>query len=258
MRCKIASLAAAAIIIGGAQIASAADMAVKAPYAPAVPLAYNWSGIYGGVNFGWVGENSTWTYTNPVPATPPTSSAHDVRRDDAIIGGHIGLQYQWQQIVLGVEASVSSPTSRAFGVSNVQCVSVVGSLCEVQMRTLWTAGGRLGWAWDRWLAFASGGWARLNVNSQELTVPPTVFDTTSVHQNGFYIGGGVEYAVTNNIIAGIEYMHVDVGTAFHASSADAFGPSPPGVNGRNISATEDIVRVRLSVKFGVPGILGSN
>ena len=135
MRYKIATLAAA-VVFGGVQAAAAADMAVKAPYAPAVPLAYNWSGIYGGVNFGWVGENSTWTYTNPVPATPPTSSAHDVRRDDAIIGAHIGLQYQWQQIVLGVEASVSSPTSRAFGVSNVQCVSVVGSLCEVQMRTL--------------------------------------------------------------------------------------------------------------------------
>jgi hypothetical protein len=62
----------------------------------------------------------------------------------------------------------------------------------------------------------------------------------------------------NNIIAGIEYQHVDVGTAYHASSADAFGPSPPGVNGRNISATEDIVRARLSLKFDVPGILGSH
>ena len=46
--------------------------------------------------------------------------------------------------------------------------------------------------------------------------------------------------------------------SYHASSADAFGPSPPGVNGRNISATEDIVRARLSLKFGVPGILGSH
>jgi outer membrane immunogenic protein len=238
--------------------AFAADMPVKAAPAPIVPVAYNWSGIYGGLSVGWVGERSTWTYTNPVPATPPTSSAHDVSLDDAIIGGHIGLQYQWRQIVLGVEGALSQPTSGKYGISGTQCVSTVGSQCLVQLSTLWTAGGRLGWAWDRWLVFGSGGWARLNVNSQELTTPPSVFDSTGVRQDGWYAGGGVEYAVTNNIIAGIEYQHVDVGTAYHASSADGFGPSPPGVNGRNISATEDIVRARLSLKFGVPGLLGSN
>ena len=238
--------------------ALAADMPYKAAPARIAPTSYNWSGIYGGLNFGWVGERSTWTYTNPVPATPPTSSAHDVNRDDAIFGGHIGVQYQWNQIVLGVEAALSHPLSSDFGVSGLQCVSIVGSQCQVKLGTLWTVGPRLGWAWDRWLVFGTGGWARLEVNSRELTVPPTVFDNTSVHQNGWYAGGGIEYAVTKNIIAGIEYQHVDVGTAFHASSADGLGPSPPGVNGRNISATEDIVRARLSLKFAVPGVLDAN
>ncbi|HTT47532.1 MAG TPA: outer membrane beta-barrel protein [Pseudolabrys sp.] len=258
MRTKIMTLLAAALGLGFAQAASAADMPVKAAPAPIAPAVYNWSGIYGGVNIGWGGQSSTWTYTNPVPATPPTSSAHDVTRDDGIFGGHIGVQYQWRQLVLGVEAALSTPMSGDYGVSGTQCVSTAGSICQVQLGTLLTVGGRAGWAWDRWLAFVSGGWAQLNVNSRELTAPPTVFDFTGVKQDGFYIGGGVEYAVTNNIIAGIEYQHVDVGSAYHASSADGFGPSPPGVNGRNISATEDIVRARVSLKFGVPGILGSN
>ncbi len=257
MRHSVIALVAGALGFGAVQTAYAADMPVKAPMMSA-PAIYNWSGIYGGFNFGWAGQNSTWTYTNPVPATPPTSSAHDARLNDAIVGGHLGMQYQWQQVVLGVEAALSDSTGGKYGISGVQCVSTAGSLCEVHMGTLWTVGGRAGWAWDRWLAYGTGGWARLSVSSQELTAPPTVFDTTSAHHNGFYVGGGVEYAITNNFILGLEYQHVDVGTAFHASSADGFGPSPPGVNGRNISATEDIVRARVSVKFGLPNILGSN
>ena len=247
MRAAAIGLALVAASFGTS--AFAADMPLKAPPA-AYAEAYNWSGFYVGASAGWVHESSTWTYTNPVPATPPTSSAHDVRFDDAIFGGHIGALYQWQKVVLGAELAVSE-TRGNFGTSNLQCVATVGSQCRVSMGTLWTAGGRLGWAgWNRWLPYVSGGWARLEVRSQESTVPPLIFDNTSARQNGYYVGGGIEYAITNNFIAGIEYQHVDVGTAYHASSADGFGPSPPGVNGRNISASEDIVRARLSVKFG--------
>ena len=70
-------------------------------------------------------------------------------------------------------------------------------------------------------------------------------------------GGGVEYALADHLIVGLEYQHVDAGTAFHASSADGFSASPPGVNGRNIDGKEDIVRARISVKFGVRGIAGT-
>jgi len=253
------------VVLGAAAIAFllgtpalAADMAVKAP-PPVAPVPYyDWSGFYIGANFGWVRQDETWTYTNPVPATPPTSSAHDINADNGIFGGHVGLQYQFNHVVVGAEGAISHPTNDKYGVSGLQCVSVAGSLCEARSSTLWTAGGRLGWAWDRWLLFANGGWARLEIDSQEVTAPPTPFDFTTTHrQNGYYIGGGVEYALADHLIVGLEYQHVDVGTAFQASSADAFNTSPPGVNGRNIDGKEDIVRARISVKFGVPGIVGT-
>jgi opacity protein-like surface antigen len=99
------------------------------------------------------------------------------------------------------------------------------------------------------LLFATGGYAETDIDTQELTVPPTVFDTTHAHHNGYYVGGGVEYAFANFFVIGVEYQHVVVDNAFHASTADGLGPSPPGVNGRNISGTDDIVRGRISVKF---------
>jgi len=250
---------AAAIALTAASLATpalAADMPVKA--VPRIQTAYDWSGIYGGLNIGWVRQKETWTYTNPIPATPPTSSPHDIRTDRAVVGGHVGLQYQFKQIVLGIEGAISTPFSPRFAASDLQCVAVAGSLCEAEAKTLLTAGGRLGWAWNRWLVYGTGGWAQLRIATREVTVPPVVFDVSQTHRHtGFYVGGGVEYALTENLIAGLEYQHVDVGTLFHASSADGiggFGPAPPGANGRNVDGGEDIVRARLSVKFGVPGL----
>jgi hypothetical protein len=52
------------------------------------------------------------------------------------------------------------------------------------------------------------------------------------------------------VILGVEYQHIDLGSRLHMSTAlDGPGnPCPPGVNCRNISATEDLVRGRLSLK----------
>ena len=44
-------------------------------------------------------------------------------------------------------------------------------------------------------------------------------------------------------------QHLDFGTTLEFSPLDGFGPCPPGVNCRNITAVEDIFRVRLSAKI---------
>lgn len=241
----VAASATATLIIAPAL---AADMPVKAP-APAAVVAYNWTGLYVGANIGWVSENESWTYTNPVPNTPPTNSLHNINATDGIFGGHIGAQYQFNQFVIGAEAAISHPMNGTWGISGTQCVSVVGSQCLARANTLFTVGGRLGFAWNRWLVFGSGGWAQLDIQTQELTAPPFIFDVTQHRHNGNYIGGGIEYAWTDHLILGAEYQHVSVDTVYHGSSADRFSASPPGVNGRNVGASEDIVRARISFKW---------
>jgi outer membrane immunogenic protein len=251
----IFGVAAIAVLLGSPALA--ADMPVKAQ--PVAPVQYyDWSGFYFGVNVGGVRQHETWTYANPAPNTPPTNSSHPIDQDTGVFGGHVGAQYQFHQVVVGAEAALSGPMQDRWGQSSVQCVATVGSLCEAKAGNLLTVGGRLGWAWDRWLVFATGGWASLELSSRELTAPPLVFDTTTARrQKGSYFGGGVEYALADHVILGLEYQHVQVGSAYQPSSADAFGPSPPGVNGRNIDGREDIIRARLSLKFGVPGIVGT-
>src|SRR5690348_9716794 len=60
MRYKIATLAAAAIAFGGVQVASAADMAVKARPMAAPVATYSWTGCYidGGIGYGMYNQDS--------------------------------------------------------------------------------------------------------------------------------------------------------------------------------------------------------
>jgi outer membrane immunogenic protein len=244
MNRRVLFAVASSLLISGSAIA--ADMRVKAPV-PVVAAAYNWTGFYGGINYGWDRERIDWTYTNPVPFIPP----HALSGDTGILGGHIGYQYQWQQFVFGVEGALSLPTNGAFA-GFVPCAPAASptSQCQARVSSLRTLGGRLGWTTGSWLFFGTGGWATANVSTRELTVPPAVFDVSQIRRHdGGYVGAGVEYGVTANLIVGVEYQHVSLNTLYHASSADAFGPSPPGVNGRNIAPTMDIVRARVSLKL---------
>ena len=245
MNRKILFAVTSSLLVSGSAIA--ADVPMKAPPAPVVAAAYSWTGIYAGISFGWDRERFNWTYTNPVPFIPP----HSLTGDAGLLDGHIGYQHQWQQFVFGVEGALSLPTNGSFAVF-VPCAPAanLASQCQARATSLRTLGGRLGWATGSWLFFGTGGWATANVITRELTVPPVVFDVSQIHRHsGGYVGGGIEYGVTNNFVVGVEYQHVSLNTLFHASSADAFGPSPPGVNGRNITPTMDIIRARLTAKF---------
>ena len=58
-----------------------------------------------------------------------------------------------------------------------------------------TVRGRLGWAWDRLLLYGTGGFAYGIDNDSEI---------------GWTAGGGVEYALGNNITVKLEGLYVDL------------------------------------------------
>jgi outer membrane immunogenic protein len=241
---QCAALTAVAVF-SFASMASAADLPVKTP-GPVVAPVHSWTGFYGGVSGGWAGGTLGWTYQNPVPATIPPFSGNN---DNWIFGGHLGFQYQWNQIVLGVEAGVNALGNNwASGV-----ILPLPTASQVKVSSIDTVGGRLGWAWNNWLFYGDGGWARGSVQTQLSPSVGSPFDMTSQNQDGWYAGGGAEYMLIKgsavDVIVGLEYQHIDLGSASTRSSLDGFQSSPPGINGRNIDAKEDIVRGRLSLKW---------
>ena len=220
------------------------------------PAAGNWGGLYIGANVGWQNADIDWKYSNPVPATccAPFSNS----RSDGALGGHVGLQHQFAgtAVVLGVEAAYSGAGAfdNGFG-SKAGCIAgVAGASCQTRLDSLFTVGPRLGWSLGQYMLFINGGFASARIDTQLFTTASGAvpFDRTTGRHNGWYIGGSAEYALTANWILGLEYQHVDLGGENHLSSADAFGPSPPGANGRRIEGTDDIVRFRISYKLNRP------
>jgi outer membrane immunogenic protein len=223
-RLALAFLAGIAFgFVGGAH---AADMApvLKAPPAPS-PVIDPWTGFYIGVNGGGAWGRSEWT---GVPDKFDTSGG--------LIGGTIGYNWQTGPWVFGLEGDADWAD-----ISGSTTVLGCGGLeCKTRSDFLATVRGRVGYAFDRFLPYVTGGLALGNIKA---TYPG--FPTQDETNAGWTVGGGVEFAFAGNWTAKVEYLHVDLGDiTCSVGSACAF----PGV-GNTVSLTEEIVRGGINYRF---------
>jgi outer membrane immunogenic protein len=108
--------------------------------------------------------------------------------------------------VLDIAASLSWSDIGQGNVSN----PFDDSFAETKVDWFGTITPRIGYAFDRAQIFAKGGLAFGRVSNHF----PDDFDyvETKSTRTGWAVGAGVEYAVTNNILLGIEYNYVDLGS----------------------------------------------
>ena len=244
-------LAGAALAAMVAAPAMAADMPIKAP-PPPVAAYYDWSGAYIGLNAGGTWYDVTHHFTTPGAITPNVTTS----ANDGIFGFHAGAQWQWGAWVLGAEAALSA----CFG----ECRSRSGTLPVAQgfepniqgehkITNLFTAGPRLGYAFDRWMVFATGGWASANLKNAHCSSITNLCGApsgASRNNDGWYAGGGFDLMVHKgalaDVILGVEYQH------FELSAERAFCVNPgcavPAVRDYDLSARGDLVRARLTIK----------
>lgn len=217
--------------------------------------SYNWGGLYIGANVGWIGTNVSGTYVDP--AVAPAFNRHDTDHGSGVLGGHVGLQHQFGQFLVGVEGAYSGTGSfgdwgRSFGRSP-SCGVATGLpwTCSNRADSLFTVGPRLGWApSSQWLLFVNGGFASARVDTETLiTSTGRLLARTSARHDGWYLGGGVEYALTPNWILGLEYQHVNLDSERHFNSLDG-GCCSVSRFTKDVDADADIVRARISYKFG--------
>jgi outer membrane immunogenic protein len=264
MRYKIASLAAAAIAFGGVQMASAADMAVKARPMVAPVTTYTWTGCYIGVNAGAGWSRSSFdsvmdpgTHLGLAANVAAVSAAGTgSARDDGnfIGGGQIGCNWQTGSWVIGIEGDFDAfradPTLVGTGVLTTGDTFVITN--SVTTNWLATVRPRLGWAFDRSLLYITGGLAVTNIKYTQ-TYADTLFaaagtSSSSQTKAGWTIGGGWEYAFTNNWSMKAEYLFV------HFSSVSTGGIVVSTSGGTNaLSGTADlrehIARIGLNYRF---------
>ena len=257
MRTTFAAAAGALLAFSG----SARADGVPQPYsAPVMLQVFDWSGFYVGLNGGWAGTHTKWTWDTPTDlcgvaagctGIADTSHTHNA----GVLGGQIGFQQQFGAIVLGVEAAVDETLSDDDNGSAGACVTATLNIrCQTRFSELVTVGGRLGWTPVRsWLLFASGGFASAHIDSSL-----GALDNSSDHfqdggrQNGWYVGGGLEFALAQNVILGAEYQHIDLGSndQINTQTESGFSGSFGAEAGRDIEVTADLVRARISYKLG--------
>ncbi len=237
---------ASVISLAGVGGASAADMALKAPPPPVVPV-YSWTGCYVGGNIGGKSARTT-DRVNIGPgagaAGPTAPSFLDFGSADSgtvIGGGQVGCNWQNGHLVVGIEGDIDAQNWKRTDVVGpllVPPLFVVGD--TFQLKSTWEASirGRIGYAWDRVLLYATGGVAFTDVqatsNWLSTTVgvnPPIVFPGTLASQTknlvGATVGAGLEYGVTNNFTVGVEGRYTWYGSQTFGAGLLATAATPP-------------------------------
>jgi outer membrane immunogenic protein len=269
----IASAAALAVSAGSA---FAADLA-PVPYykaSPPLPPACIWCGFYIGANVG-----GAWTTTNDAISVSAafvgvTNIAATSERLSGIIGGgQIGYNWQFDRVVLGVEADIDVSSQR--GTATSPLLTPAGTpLAGVSMQTtnrindFGTARARLGVPFGHWMPYVTGGFAWQDVSSSltGIAVAPAVASGTfplmsnSTILSGWTVGGGVEAALWGRWSVRAEYLYIDTGRL-----NTAVGPLPitsPVVSGgfagpgtifnESTRFTNSVLRVGLDYRFGGP------
>jgi outer membrane immunogenic protein len=241
-------LLATVSLLAVGSVAMAADLpSSKGP--PPAPVAFvpafTWTGFYVGLNAGYSWNNNDLTYGyqtfdwwsgNDIWTGNPQSA--DVSNNGFTGGAQAGYNYQFGAFVVGVEADIqyvdgqkdwnyARSGSATFDGSGPYDYNL-GLTASAGIDWLGTLRARVGYAADRFLVYATGGLAFGNADSSATIIGTTSFNTGRPVGNSFYyanwsgdnsntevgyaIGGGVEYAFTDNWTVKAEYLYYNLGS----------------------------------------------
>jgi outer membrane immunogenic protein len=102
-------LALLCALIGISRTTLAADLPPSPPlrapavYVPAVLPAYNWGGVYVGINGGWGWGTTTWTVAPIGTGILANGLSGTVSDTGGVVGGTLGANFQADGFVFGVE-----------------------------------------------------------------------------------------------------------------------------------------------------------
>ncbi len=256
---------AAAMLVAAAGAAHAADLPARvapAPYVAPLPV-FTWTGAYFGINAGAAFDNKQQFTT--------TANRRDGIGDTSFsdsgfsAGGQIGYNYEFQGfggfggpgsgIVVGFEAD-------AMYMDTDKSINTILPAGNASFRSgldfLGTARGRLGYAFNTFLIYGTGGFAYGNVDSRVVSVSNGVTDlqNQSGFNTGYTYGGGIEYALPTGSF--LNFFHSSAVTLkaeylrYELDSSNLKDTSVNTVNlqpGLKVKNEGNIARIGLNYKF---------
>jgi outer membrane immunogenic protein len=239
-------LALAGMTLPSAAADLGARPVMKAPVA--IPPPFSWTSCYIGVDGGgkwanWTGDGVIATGVAGFPFAATVVSNNN--GGGGMFGGQLGCQWQSGAFVFGLEGDIDGVNLKRSFVAGPGAFAPFLPGDTLVFKNDWQASirGRLGYAWDRWLIYATGGVAFANVKAALGLVPFTAgsFASVSNTATGGTVGAGIEYAFLDYLSLGIEYRYSSFG---HQSLAlgTVGGILPvaaianPGVNTNEVTA----------------------
>jgi outer membrane immunogenic protein len=211
------------------------------PYAKAPVVAtpvYDWSGYYVGVFGG--GGLGNHNYNNANGFAGFANFTVNYASTGAVGGGEAGYNWQTGNYLFGVEAD-----GFWSGIKGNDASQQLGVTDQSNLRWGGTLRARGGIAVDRLLLFFTGGWAFGDMLHTS-TAAGFPVDQFTNHQSGLTAGGGIAYALTNNVIGKIEYRYYDLGRYSRAGNP----LTPNGQLPYTVDNTYSVVTLGVDFKFG--------
>jgi outer membrane immunogenic protein len=228
------------VILAGASVialtvaASAADLAplpAAASFKDVPSYGVNWSGMYVGVNggYGW-DESKIGDKIGPDLGVSP---------EGGFGGGQIGVNWQQGNIVFGLEADLQAASIKdSKSVTQIYDESSPSVTTTYKSSLDWfgTLRGRVGYAADRTLVYATGGLAYGHISDEisgkatpsggggdcgaaDDCVPSTPIDLYKqkhgTDATGYVLGGGVEHKFNQAWSVKAEYQYLNLGQDSH-------------------------------------------
>jgi outer membrane immunogenic protein len=214
----------------------------KAP-PPVVPV-WTWTGCYAGGQVGGL-RASQQEWVNWTPGGAFYGESLGGHHAQSWIGGvQAGCDYQFAG---GFLVGIQSDYAFADAAGSHDSAHEFGVAYHSKVKSLATATGRVGYAWNRVLGYVKGGgaWERDNYTASTIVLG-TVY-TADVTRSGWTAGVGGEYAFTDFLSGFVEYDYYSFG-----SRVIAFTPLLAGLPTAlvDIKDTKGVVRVGLNFRFG--------
>jgi outer membrane immunogenic protein len=269
----LTGIAVAALTAAGTMAAQAADLPTRkeAPAPVFVPPPFTWTGFYVGLNAGAAWSMGSRTTSLYAPATASWLGSYypsNLGNSNVgfIGGGQAGYNWQTGAFVLGVETDFDGTTlgktfnytSPAFAGTTPYPGDYLNVNAKANLDWLGTTRARLGFVAtpdNRLMIYATGGLAYGGGSSSYSAYDAQnnflFTGSPSSSRVGWTIGGGVEYAITNNITIKGEYLYYNLGsTTFTASPTGLIATAYPGI----VATTKydfdgSIVRAGINYKF---------
>jgi len=195
-RVILAGIGALALVtmMGAANAADLPRRQAMPMKAPMYSAPYNWTGFYVGINGGGGWGRSEWSNA--------AGSTGGFNVSGGVVGGTVGYNWQMNQAVFGLEGDIDWSNIRGSTTSAV----CAGGTCQTRNNYLATVRGRIGYAFDRFLPYVTGGLAVGDIKAE-----PGTGASASETKAGWTLGGGLEFAVAGPWTAKVEYLYADLG-----------------------------------------------